>query len=254
MTSTVSIGEDTDAKLKTPPNLISEWKQSEHHYQSKKTTISELTEWKSVSYWKEQGINFIVLLAGLLVARMLGLKGWAAILFYLITVDLTLKVIEQTESTNQENVSREKINSVQSQKFAYTIVHAIPGRVRFNVPRIAQDLIYAQWLEKLLATDAYVTSVRVNLNAASIVISYKTNVMSDSQMQEHLAILIESTGDALVKTFTMPFIFPACSLEVRQASISSESCCLLKSKSGKELRGGALAARNHRLHHIGVLI
>jgi hypothetical protein len=51
------------------------------------------------------------------------------------------------------------------------------------VPRIAQDLKYAQWLEKLLATDAYVTSVRVNRNAASIVINYKTNAMSDSQMQ-----------------------------------------------------------------------
>jgi hypothetical protein len=183
MASTVSIGEDIDAKLKTLPNLISEWKQSEHHSQSEKTTISELASWKSVSCWKEQEINFIILVAALLVARMLGLKGWAAILFYLITIDPTWKVIEQTESTNQENHSRGKTNSIQSQKIAYSVVHAIPGRVRFNVPRIAQDLKYAQWLEKLLATDAYVTSVRVNRNAASIVINYKTNAMSDSQMQ-----------------------------------------------------------------------
>jgi hypothetical protein len=88
-----------------------------------------------------------------------------------------------------------------------------------------------------------------------IVINYKTNVMLDSQMQEHLAILIESTGDALVKTnSTVALIILACSLEVRKASISSESCCLLKSKSGKVLRGGALAARSNRLHRIGVLI
>ncbi|MBD2433591.1 MULTISPECIES: HMA2 domain-containing protein [Fischerella] len=254
MASTVSIGEDTDAKLKTPPNLISECKQSEDHSQSKKTTISELAGWKSVSYWKEQGINFIAILASLLVTRMLGIKGWAAILFYLITVDPTLKVTEPRESTKQENLSKGKTNSVGSQKIVYSIVHAIPGRVRFNVPRIAQDLKYAQWLEKLFATDAYVTNVRVNRDAASIVINYKTNVMSDSQIYEHLATLIESTGDALVETLTVTLIFPACSLEVRQTSISSQSCCLLKSKSGKVLKGGALVARNNKLHRIGVLI
>ncbi|MER3589433.1 MAG: hypothetical protein C4322_17155 [Mastigocladus sp. ERB_26_1] len=68
--------------MKRPPDFISEWKQSEDHFQSKKTTISELAGWKSVSYWQQQGINFIAILASLLVTRMLGIKGWAAILFY----------------------------------------------------------------------------------------------------------------------------------------------------------------------------
>lgn len=82
-------------------------------------------------------------------------------------------------------------------KIAYSIAHAIPGRIRFRVPRIAQDPEYVKRLEALLAEDSWITSERVNTAAASIVMIYKTGVMLDSEMRSHLASLIQSASDAV---------------------------------------------------------
>lgn len=45
----------------------------------------------------------------------------------------------------------------------------------------------------------------------------------------------------------------SCSLEVRSAVVPS-SCCLLLSRSGGRLSGGALPARVGRLRRLGVLV
>ncbi|MBW4685168.1 MAG: hypothetical protein KME40_08710 [Komarekiella atlantica HA4396-MV6] len=58
-------------------------------------------------------------------------------------------------------------------KIAYRIVHAIEGRIRFNMPRLAEDRAYAKRLERLVKSDAHVLSVRVNCDAASIAIAYQ---------------------------------------------------------------------------------
>ncbi|MBE9104535.1 hypothetical protein IQ229_06170 [Nostoc cf. edaphicum LEGE 07299] len=113
------------------------------------------------------------------------------------------------------SVSKTKSNSVSSTdsviqqpkkpaKVAYSIAHAIPGRVRFRVPRIACDPKYVQRLETLLKSDSTVTSERVNSAAKSVVITYKTGMMRNSQERvqsflstqiSHLANLIESAND-----------------------------------------------------------
>jgi len=76
--------------------------------------------------------------------------------------------------------------------------------VRFRVPRIACDPKYVQRLEALLKSDSTVTSERVNSAARSVVITYKTGMMRDSQKRvqsflsaaiSHLANLIESAND-----------------------------------------------------------
>lgn len=95
----------------------------------------------------------------------------------------------------------------QPTKVAYNIVHAIPGRVRFRVPQIASNPKYIQRLEVLLKEDPVVTSERVNKDAVSIVITYKTGMLQDSKKQvqsvletavSHLASLIESASDVTV--------------------------------------------------------
>ncbi|MBE8967043.1 hypothetical protein IQ277_12535 [Nostocales cyanobacterium LEGE 12452] len=112
------------------------------------------------------------------------------------------------------SVSKTKSNSVSSNsviqqpkkpaKVAYSIAHAIPGRVRFRVPRIACDPKYVQRLKTLLKSDSTVTSERVNSAARSVVITYKTGMMQNSQKRvqsflstpiSHLANLIESAND-----------------------------------------------------------
>ncbi|MEH2229389.1 MAG: hypothetical protein V7K71_07045 [Nostoc sp.] len=117
-------------------------------------------------------------------------------------------------SSTDASVSKTKSNSVSSNsviqqpkktaKVAYSIAHAIPGRIRFRVPRIACDPKYVQRLETLLKSDSTVTSERVNSAARSVVITYKTGMMRDSQKRvqsflspsiSHLANLIESAND-----------------------------------------------------------
>ncbi|WP_341527037.1 HMA2 domain-containing protein [Nostoc sp. UHCC 0302] len=91
-----------------------------------------------------------------------------------------------------------------SAQVIYSVAHAIPGRVRFHVPQIASDPNYVERLEALLQADPAVTSERVNRDAASIVITYKTGMLQDSKklMQSvlevavsHLANLIQSAND-----------------------------------------------------------
>ncbi|MEH2304705.1 hypothetical protein [Nostoc sp.] len=120
-----------------------------------------------------------------------------------------------TFSLSSVEFSKTKSNSVSSAhsviqqarkpaKVAYSIAHAIPGRVRFRVPRTACDPKYVQRLEALLKSDSTVTSERVNSAARSVVITYQTGMMRDSQKRvqsflsaaiSHLASLIESAND-----------------------------------------------------------
>ncbi|WP_414585120.1 HMA2 domain-containing protein [Scytonema sp. PCC 10023] len=168
--------------------------------------------WKSAEFWKEQGISFIPMFTGLAVTGGLGISGLPSIPVYMITANATRRVIDSLKpqvaasqikknsqkasekklnKTDQPSSSKvqqtfpiktekstnvvDKVNDVKAQpgKIAYSVVHAIPGRIRFNVPRVARDRAYARRLERLLKTDSKVTSVRMNCDAASIAIAHK---------------------------------------------------------------------------------
>ena len=62
----------------------------------------------------------------------------------------------------------------------HTIVHAIPGRVRFRVPWLGNDANYASQLQKLLDADERVIKVRINRHAASVAVTYKLDHYQDS--------------------------------------------------------------------------
>lgn len=85
-------------------------------------------------------------------------------------------------------------------KIAYSVVHEIPGRIRFHVPRLVKDTAYGRRLERLLKTDPQVTSVRMNCDAASIAIAYKKS----SQMSvSHWANLMELADEAILPINTV---------------------------------------------------
>jgi hypothetical protein len=168
--------------------------------------------WKSADFWKEQGISFIPMFTGLAVTGGLGISGLPSIPVYMITANVTRRVINSLKpqfaaseikknsqkaseikpnKTDQPSLSKvqqtfpiktekstnvvDKVNEVAAQpgKITYSVVHAIPGRIRFNVPRVARDRAYARRLERLLKTDSKVASVRMNCDAASIAIAHK---------------------------------------------------------------------------------
>ncbi|MEH1969513.1 HMA2 domain-containing protein [Nostoc sp.] len=85
-----------------------------------------------------------------------------------------------------------------SQKIFYSIVHTIPGRIRFRIPLLARDTEYTDKLKLAIESDPRVTNVRANPKAASIVINYKVGVISDNQMREHLVNLIQTAQDVVV--------------------------------------------------------
>ncbi|MEC4814297.1 MAG: hypothetical protein SAK29_13630 [Scytonema sp. PMC 1069.18] len=176
--------------------------------QAKSASESESKEdpfaaWKSLDFWKEQGVALIPLVTGLAVTSRLGITGLASIPVYWVTANAARRVISYVEprlsasekSTNSQKtknsttyqpssnseVKQSSTNvAVDPAKIEYSIVHAIPGRIRFNVPRINRDRAYARRLERLLKTDPHVTNVRLNCDAASIAIAYGSTEISVS--------------------------------------------------------------------------
>jgi hypothetical protein len=98
----------------------------------------------------------------------------------------------------------DSLTTEESPMVTYSVVHAIPGRVRFYVPQIASNPNYVQRLEALLKGDPAITSERVNQYAASVVITYKKSLFRDTQTKKddvweaavpHLVNLLQSANN-----------------------------------------------------------
>ncbi|WP_341527038.1 heavy metal translocating P-type ATPase [Nostoc sp. UHCC 0302] len=81
-------------------------------------------------------------------------------------------------------------------KVTYSIVHAIRGRVRFRVPRLRYDVVYGQNLQALLEADPLVTGVNIKPAAASLVVTYKSSLVTDAKMRSRLSCLILAASEA----------------------------------------------------------
>lgn len=73
----------------------------------------------------------------------------------------------------------------------YQIIHSTPGRFRFLIPRLATDPDYVQKLQGSVESIKFVTEVRINPWAKSLVVSYKTRIISSEVVQKHLIGAIE---------------------------------------------------------------
>jgi len=80
----------------------------------------------------------------------------------------------------------------QPQNISYSVVHAIPGRIRFRIPRLSHDTEYTDKLKQAIELYIKDTKVRVNPMAASIVVNYDNSSVSDEQMRSHLIKLIQT--------------------------------------------------------------
>lgn len=89
-------------------------------------------------------------------------------------------------------------SSQQIPQVTYSVIHAIRGRVRFHVPRLRHDTDYAQRLQGLIQGDPLFTSVRLNPAAASLVVTYKCDLVADAQMRSHLSYLILTANDVAI--------------------------------------------------------
>lgn len=83
-------------------------------------------------------------------------------------------------------------------KISYSAVHAIPGRIRFRIPRLATDSEYANKLKLVIESTPRITDVRVNPTAVSIVIHYQPGEISDDEMRSHLGALIQNAPNIVL--------------------------------------------------------
>ncbi|MEA5572080.1 HMA2 domain-containing protein [Calothrix sp. UHCC 0171] len=237
---------------------------------SEKQPSDPFAAWKSVEFWQEQGLDLIPLFAGLAITSRLGIGGLASIPIYMLTADVTRRIIAQIQkascskaeklkstkqaqkarsgsdqtknsptsqqvqrkkktannnSSSQNLVSKvekvstiereinckiereDKINAVsqvsglkpQPTKINYSIVHSIPGRIRFHIPRLTKDKAYARRLERLLKTEAHVNNVRVNCDAASVAIAFQPHSLNSS----HWISFLELADEVIPETTTI---------------------------------------------------
>lgn len=86
-------------------------------------------------------------------------------------------------------------------EISYSIAHAIPGRIRFCIPKLAKDSDYADKLKATIEeSNSGITDVRINEKAASIAITYRPDAIADDQMRSHLLNLIQVAPDTVQPT------------------------------------------------------
>lgn len=72
----------------------------------------------------------------------------------------------------------------------YQIAHLTAGRIRFRVPRLADDADYADRLKQAIKIYPFVTGVSINLKAVSLTVSYRSSQVSDTVAQEKIIAAI----------------------------------------------------------------
>ena len=168
-----------------------------------KDGISPQTEqWNPVSaaLSAAQLDSVIPLMVGVLVTQRLGIVGLPAIPVYLIAAGTTRQVIDQGHLSQMSCAELLQPSDIGSWKAPsqraelYRIAHAVPGRVRFHIPRLAWDAAYARRAQQQVLAAEGVTDVRVSLAAASLAVTYRSRTVSDALMCSRLAQLIEQAA------------------------------------------------------------
>ncbi|BAZ11708.1 heavy metal translocating P-type ATPase [Calothrix sp. NIES-4071] len=76
----------------------------------------------------------------------------------------------------------------------YQIVHAIEGRIRIRIPLLAEETNYNSKLQSLVESLNFVTDVRINPQAESIVVTYKYKKISCPAMSAQLEQAIQQVA------------------------------------------------------------
>ncbi|ALF56498.1 hypothetical protein ACX27_21605 [Nostoc piscinale CENA21] len=107
------------------------------------------------------------------------------------------KLFSLRQNKQGKNLANQKTSS---QQIAYSIAHAISGRIRFRVPRLSKDAEYANKLKVAIESQIKNAKVRINPTASSIVINYPSGLMPDEQMQSQLVHLIQTAPNIVLPT------------------------------------------------------
>ncbi len=153
--------------------------------------------------------SLLPMIAGMLLTQTFRLRGGWALLANLMAASFTSQALEQFEKSStsvqllpatedvtptaiaipQPTASPEEISS----KSAVQVIHAIPGRLRLRATSMIEDPEYARTFQKILSKEKLITDFRLNSQAASIVVEYESDGISDREIQEYLLNLLSSS-------------------------------------------------------------
>lgn len=148
----------------------------------------QATEEQLVQFLKDHNEVEMILpvIIGVFVTSRFQLRGANALLVNLGVASLCRQLFTtlKNQSTHTENAvaTTAVMNSHHEAESEYTIVHSVPGRIRIKVPKLAEDQDFAKRLHQLLNEDDYVTNVRINSSAASVIINYDGQGLSDIEL------------------------------------------------------------------------
>ncbi len=167
------------------------------------------TEEQLVNYLRQHNeIEMVVpVLIGVFVTSRFQLRGANALLVNLAVASLCRQVFATiknqpplTQNTQQNKGVKNANDEAESE---YQIVHSVPGRIRIKIPQLAEDPEFVQRLQQLLNNDDCVIKVRVNRSAASVIINYDGEGVSDMELGLRLlSILNQAKGTETVTSMS----------------------------------------------------
>ncbi|MBF2061524.1 HMA2 domain-containing protein [Fischerella thermalis] len=72
---------------------------------------------------------------------------------------------------------------------SYQVVHSTFGRYRIRIPQLAHDSDFASKLKALVESLAFVTEVRINAQASSLIVSYQDDVCSTTALEKFVSCI-----------------------------------------------------------------
>lgn len=101
------------------------------------------------------------------------------------TLELPLNLHQQGQNLQLLSYYRRPI--------ACEILHAIPGRIRLRIPKLAQESTYGEKLTYVIESLPWVSQIRINPLVSCVIINYQSHPYSDPQKQ---ATLLERVQEA----------------------------------------------------------
>lgn len=112
-----------------------------------------------------------------------------------------LSLLPKAATENCKSNSTEQARTLPN--VACTILHHVPGRIRFRIPKLKGDSEYTSRLETLLTTDKIVKDFRLRKSAASLTIYYLTSEISKSEIDGRFWRWIQKANDPAIN-LTLP--------------------------------------------------
>ncbi|WP_013324222.1 HMA2 domain-containing protein [Gloeothece verrucosa] len=145
---------------------------------TQETPSPELTGADTYNQTLKRLTSLIPPVVGLAAVRGLGIVGWQGFAAYMVATQVTRGLMNQFESPSsklaEKKLPLETTNSSKPAHSNYQVIHEIPGRIRLSFKKVKQDLDLVKKLENLTQWDNRITSVRVNPEAETVVINYRT--------------------------------------------------------------------------------